>query len=150
MFTLIRAVLLNPLQYHESDQLVHMSGGATPTRFTEMRVEARSVADIGAYTGENVTLSGIPEPEVLKGVHVSANFLRILGVDPLRGRGFRPEEDEAGGLPVAMISAELWQRRFGGDPRIVGKTAALNTVPYTIIGVLPPTSTFRPLVLISG
>ena len=78
------------------------------------------------------------EPEVLKGVRVSASFLRILGVDPVLGRGFRAEEDAAGGAPVAMISYELWQRRFTGDPQIVGKTATLSATPYTIIGVLPP------------
>ncbi|MDQ2777420.1 MAG: ABC transporter permease, partial [Acidobacteriota bacterium] len=139
MFTVIRAVLLNPLQYHDPDQLVRISGGATPTRFTEMRTGARSFADLGAYTGqENLTLSGRNGPEVLKGVHISASFLRILGVDPMRGRGFRPEEDSPGGMPVAMISAELWQRRFAGDPHIVGRTATLDATPYTIIGVLPP------------
>lgn len=139
MFTVIRAVLLKPLQYHDPDQLVRISGGATPSRFAEMQTGAHSFTELGAFTGsEDVTLSGGPEPEALRGVLVSDSFLRILGVDPLRGRGFRPEEDSAGGAPVAMISAELWQRRFGGDPQIAGKTAILADTPYTIIGVLPP------------
>lgn len=139
MFTVIRAVLLNPLQYHDPDRLVRISGGATPTRFAEMRAGARSFTELGAYTGqESLTLSGGPEPEVLTGVHVSAGFLRILGVDPIRGRSFRPEEDSPAGIPVAMISAELWRRRFGGDPQIVGSTTTLAAAPFTIIGVLPP------------
>ncbi len=143
MFTVIRAVLLNPLHYHDPDRLVRLSGGATPTRFAEMRTGARSFAGLGAYTGqENLTLSGRMSgsngPEVLKGVRVSASFLQILGVGPIRGRGFRPQEDSPSGSPVAMISAELWQRRFGGDSHIVGRTATLNATPYTIIGVLPP------------
>ncbi|MDQ2776370.1 MAG: ABC transporter permease, partial [Acidobacteriota bacterium] len=104
-----------------------------------MRTEARSLAGLGAYTGqESLTLSGRNGPEVLKGVRVSASFLQILGVGPMRGRGFRPREDSPGGTPVAMVSAELWQRRFAADPHIVGRTATLDATPYTIIGVLPP------------
>ena len=138
MFSVIRAVLLKPLAYPEPDRLVNISGGATPARFEEMKAAARSFTDIGAYMPEeDVTLSGGAEPEVLKGVRVSATFLHILGVDPVLGRGFRQEEDAAGGAPVAMISYELWQRRFGGDPQIAGRTATLAATPYTIIGVLP-------------
>jgi putative ABC transport system permease protein len=139
IFTVIRAVLLKPLRYQDSDRLVRISGGATPTRFAEMQAGAHSFTALGAFSGqEDLTLSGSAEPEVLNGVRVSASFLQILGVDPLRGRGFRPEEDAPGGAPVVMISAELWQRRFSGDPRIVGKTATLSATPYVIIGVLPP------------
>jgi putative ABC transport system permease protein len=138
MFTVIRAVLLKPLPYRDSDRLV-VSGGATPARFAEMRDSAHCFTEVGAYTGEeNLTLSGGAEPEVLKGVHVSASFLRILAVAPLRGRSFRPEEDSPGGTAAAMISNELWQRRFAGDSEIVGKTATFAATPYIIIGVLPP------------
>jgi predicted permease len=138
MFTVIRAVLLKPLAYPAADRLVRIEGGATPTRFAGMRDGARSFTDLGAFTGqEDLTLSGAAEPEVLKGVRVSASFLRILAVDPLRGRGFRAEEDAPGGAPVVMIGAELWQRRFAGDPQIVGKTAILAATPYLIVGVLP-------------
>jgi len=139
MFTVIRAVLLKPLQYRDPERLVSIMGGATPTRFAEMKAGARSLTELGAFFGpENVTLSGGAEPEVLKGVRVSAGFLQIPGVEPLLGRSFRPEEDSPGGAPAAMISAELWQRRFGGDPQIAGKTATLSTTAYIIIGVLPP------------
>ena len=139
MFTVIRAVLLRPLQYPEPDRLVRMEGGATPSRFAEMKAGAHSFTEIGAFTGlEDLALSGGAEPEVLKAVHISADFLRILAIDPIRGRGFRPEEDLADGPPVVMISEELWQRRFAGDPQIVGKTATLAATPYTIVGVLPP------------
>src|SRR5258708_39435228 len=69
MFTVIRAVLLNPLQYHDPDRLVSISGGATPTRFADMKAGAGSVVEIGAHTSqENLTLSGGGEPEVLKGI----------------------------------------------------------------------------------
>ena len=139
IFAIVHAVLLKPLEYRDSDELVRISGGATPTRLAEMQTGARSFAEIGAYTmRENVTLSNIGEPEVLKSVHISANFLKILGVVPIVGRGFLPEEDSNNGPPVVMISAELWQRRFGRDSDVVGRTATLDEAAYTIIGVLPP------------
>ena len=139
MFTVIRAVLLTPLQYRDPDRLVRIEGGATTSRFAEMQTGAHSFTAIGAFAGwQNITLAGGAEPEVLRGVLVSHGFLKILGVDLQRGRGFRLDEDRAGGAPVAMISAELWQRRFARDPQIVGKTAILADTPFTIIGVLPP------------
>lgn len=139
MFTVIRAVLLKPLQYHDPDRLVSIMGGATPTRFAEMKAGAHSFTELAAIAGlQNVTLSGGAGPEVLKGVRVSAGFLRIPGVEPLLGRTFRPQEDSPGGAPVAMIGAGLWQRRFGADPQIAGKTVTLATTAYTIVGVLPP------------
>ena len=141
MFTIIRAVLLKPLPYSDPDRLVRISGGATPARFAEMRAGARSFTELVATGGgfSNISLSsGSAEPEVLKGVRVSAGFLRIPDVEPMIGRSFRPEEDAPGGAPVAMISAELWQRRFASDPQIIGKTANLSATAYTIIGVLPP------------
>lgn len=139
IFTVVRAVLLEPLSYRDSSQLVHISGGATPTRYREMRASARSFAGIGAYTNqENVTLARKSEPEVLKAVLISAGFDQILGVSPVAGRTFRADEDRAGGVPVAMISAELWRRDFGENPEIVGTTAEIAATAYTIVGVLPP------------
>ncbi|MBV9768395.1 MAG: ABC transporter permease [Bryobacterales bacterium] len=139
MFTVIRGVLLKPLQYRDPDRLVRITGGATPTRFAEMKASAQSFIELGALSGpENVTLSGGGEPEVLKGVRVSADFLRVPGVEPMLGRSFRSDEDSPGGAPVAMISADLWERRFARDPQIIGKTATLAATPCTIMGVLPP------------
>ncbi len=143
MFTVIRAVLLKPLPYPASDRLMQISGGATPTRFLEMKSSARSFTGIAAFTGEeSLTLSNGAEPEILKGARVSANFLQILGVNPLLGRAFRAAEDSPGGAPVVMIGYALWQQRFGGDPRVIGKTATLAGTPYTIVGVLPPRFSF--------
>jgi len=139
IFSVVRAVLLKPLGYRDPDRLVRITGGATPTRFAEMRATAKSFSATGAYTfQQNLTLAGGSEPEVLKAVRISASFLDILAVEPLRGRGFRPEEDGPGGAPVAMISSALWRRRFAGDPRAIGKTITLSDTPYVIIGVLPP------------
>jgi putative ABC transport system permease protein len=138
MFSVIYAILLKPLQYREPDRVVLVADGATPIRFDEMKAATQSYTEVAAYTGpEDMALSGMAEPEVLKGARASANFLHILGVTPLLGRSFLPEEDKRGGPDVVMISAELWQRRFGGDRLIVGKTVKLAGTTRTIIGVLP-------------
>jgi predicted permease len=156
MFTVIKAVLLNPLQYPDSDRLVGLtlddpSDSKRDGSFSLMRVDAmRRGADcfdgVGAYLKlpENVSLSnpGGARPDALEGARVSANFLDILSVPPLAGRSFLAEEDVQGGAPVAMISAALWRRRFAGDPQIVGKRAVFNAMPYTIIGVLPDSFAF--------
>lgn len=139
MFSVIRGVLLKPLDYRDPDRVVLLADGATPIRFHDFLRNAGSYTEVGAYavTPEQMALSGISEPEVLSGARVSANFLHILGVSPLMGRSFLLDEDMPGGPAVAMISAELWQRRFGGETSVVGKTVSLAGGPYTIIGVLP-------------
>ncbi|MGH9630723.1 MAG: ADOP family duplicated permease, partial [Bryobacteraceae bacterium] len=143
MFTVIRAVLLKPLEYPDPDRLVRLSVDKdrpfTPVRLTQMRASAQSFTGIGAFhfSTEEMALSGNGNPEALKGARVSANFLDILGVQPVAGRSFLAEEDTPGGPRVAMISAGVWKRRFGSDPSIAGKTAILNATPYTIVGVLP-------------
>jgi predicted permease len=149
MFTVIRSVLLKPLEYHDPDRLARLfledlrenkrDGAFSLKRLAEMRASAKSFNGIGAFLKlpENVSLSGDGEPEAFEGARVSANFLDILQVKPLAGRSFLEEEDVTGSPPVAMISATLWRRRFRGAPQVVGKVATLNAIPYTIIGVLP-------------
>jgi putative ABC transport system permease protein len=149
IFTVIRSVLLKPLEYRDPDRLVYLSidnprahvqdASFTQVRLDEMRSAAKSFDGLGAYgRPDNVTLSGTGEPEALKAARVSANFLDSLGVQPTLGRRFRLEEDVRGGPPVAMISSGLWKRRFGGDPQLAGKTATFDSTTYSVIGVLPP------------
>src|SRR5437879_3113347 len=139
IFSVVHAVLLKPLEYRDPDRVVIVTEGATPVRFEEMVAGSRSYTELGDFAVgfEEMALSGAGEPEMLKGARVSANFLHILGVSPLLGRSFLPEEDKAGAPAVAMISAELWRRRFGGDRSIVGRAVALAGMPYEIIGVVP-------------
>jgi putative ABC transport system permease protein len=138
MFSIIHAVLLKPLGYRDPDQLVLLTEGATPVRFDELKTASQSYTEVAAFTAEeDVAFSGIADPEVLKGARVSANFLHLLGVSPLLGRSFLPEEDKPGAPAVAIISAELWERRFSRDPLIVGKTVTLAGTPHAIVGVLP-------------
>lgn len=148
MFTVIRAVLLKPLEYRDPDRLVRVllddsrhdrDGSFSLLRLEETRNAAKSFSGIGAYLKfkEDVSLSGRGSPVALKSARVSANFLEILGAKPLFGRSFLRREEAPGGPSVAMISAALWTSHFGGDPQITGKTVVLNSMPYTVIGVLP-------------
>ena len=148
IFTVIRTVLLKPLPYPDPGRLVRLvltvphrnvtDQAFNEVRFDEMRASAQSFSELGAFGPlENFTLSGVGDPEVVNVARVSANFLTILGTEPILGRSFLPEEDKHRGPPVVMISSELWRRRFNGDPQIVGKPATIDAVPYTIIGVLP-------------
>lgn len=131
IFTIVRSVLLRPLAYREPDRLVLITSGATTVRLDEMQKSARSYTEIGDYYthADDLALTGAFTPEVIKQARVSANFLRILRVEPLIGRSFTAEEDSKGGPPVVIISANLWQRRFGADPQIVGRTIDVAGFP---------------------
>jgi len=139
IFTIVRSVLLRPLAYREPARLVLITPGATTMRLEELKKSARSYTDFGDYLKDNadVALTGAFTPEVIKQNRVSANFLSILGVEPLIGRSFTPEEDSPGGPPVVIISSNLWQRRFGGDPQIVGRTIDVAGFAHTVVGIMP-------------
>ncbi len=154
IFTIIQGVLLRPLIYPQPQQLVRISidnahgkerGGAlSPPQLEELRKNSRSFVAIAAYlkAQEDMSLSGHGGPEAVKGARVSANFFGTLGVQPVTGRAFLSEEDAPTAPGVVMISSRLWKRRFRGDPQIAGKSVTLNSLPYTIIGVLPPDFSF--------
>ena len=92
---------------------------------------------MAAFTPEVFNLTGRGDPEQIPSARVSWKFFEVLGIAPAMGRGFRAEEDKAGGDPVVMISDALWQRRFARDPAVIGRTITLDSRDYTIIGVLP-------------
>lgn len=148
IFTVIRTVLLKPLQYPNPDRLVRLvltvphrnvaDQAFNEVRFEEIRASAQSFTELAAFGPlESFTLSGSGDPEVVSVARVSANFLNILGTRPIQGRSFLPEEDKPGGGAVVMISSELWRRRFNGDAQVIGKAVTIDDVPYTIIAVLP-------------
>jgi putative ABC transport system permease protein len=144
LFSVIRAVLLRPLGYTDPQKLVVLTRGATPIHVDEFRAAARSYTETGVYSGgaEQLALTGRGAPEVVSAARVSGNFLSILGVAPALGRSFLPAEDRTGGPNVAIISTHLWRQHFGSDPAILGHTATLAGIPYTIVGVLPPRFAF--------
>jgi predicted permease len=137
IFSVIRAVLLKPLGYRNPDRLVLISGGATPIHFAEIKSGARNFSSIGTYAmEEDLAFTGHGTPEVLKANRVSANFLDILGVSPLLGRGFTTPDT------TVLISYNLWQDRFQGDLHVLGQTIDLAGTAYAISGVLPPNFAF--------
>jgi len=145
IFSVVDAVLLRPLAYPDSGQLVWLcergpdwSGGSLSyPNFTDWRDQQSVFEKFGVYNGNNFTLTGAGEPVRLAGALMSADVFAALRTQPEIGRVFREDEDKPGAPPVAVISHALWQNRFGGQAGIVNKTISLNGKAYTILGVMP-------------
>src|ERR1700683_3960811 len=147
IFTWINSTLLNPIPGLASPrEVVSLSlgrGAENPFPFTYPDLEAmrdgqQSFVGITAANITPMSLTTKGKPERVWGTVASANYFDVLGVRPILGRGFLPEEDEKpGGAPVAVISYRMWQTHFGANPDIVGQTIELNQHPYTIVGVTP-------------
>jgi len=146
IFTVVDGVLLKPLQYPDADRLVtlHVQTGKYGDKwgfsypdFLDCRNQSRTLAPVAAWTYSGGTVSAPGEPEYVDGRQVSAELFSVLRLPLVQGRSFQPAEDSRGGPPVAIISARLWQRRFGGDPNITGKTLTYEGKAYTVVGVAP-------------
>lgn len=152
VFSLTDAILLRPLQFTNEARLVQVfenrpALGLTddtpaPANYMDWKRRNHVFTDMAASGGTIYTITGNGRPEQVEGTVMTANLLPLLGISPLIGRNFRSEEDQPGAKPVALISAGLWQRRFGSDPHILGKTIRLDGVPHTILGVMPFGFTF--------
>ena len=146
IFSVLNAVLLRPLPYPDSDRLVmvwaHSERGdhaASYPEYLDWREQSRSFTGLAVWRGQSINLSGSGEPERLVGCFVSAGFFPTVGVPAALGRTFRPEETEPSTkAPVAVISHGLWQRRFAGDPAVVGRALMLNGNSHTVVGILGP------------
>jgi predicted permease len=145
MFTVINGVLLKPLAFPESEKLVtlreHTQNFGDPWGFSypsflDAKRESRTVA-LAAWTYGGGTISNPGEAEYADGIQISEELLPVLGVTPILGRNFAHDEDRVGGGPVAIISYGLWQRRFEGNPGVVGRSIVLDKKNYTIVGVTP-------------
>ena len=145
IFSVVNGVLLRPLPFKTADRLVFMSEWSQQVpnmsvsypNFEDWRRETRVMDGMAAFRSSGYTLTGGSEPERLTGREVSHNFFALLGAAPALGRTFLPDEDKPGAERTAILSHGLWQRRFGGDPQIVGKPLTLSDESYTIVGVLP-------------
>src|SRR5215510_5842740 len=152
IFSVVNGVLLRPLPYKDPQQLVMVfaprrleqefnisSGG-----FTVLRDQKQVFEQVAAFLPmlDSASITGDGEPEFLGGVTVSANLFTLLGVEARYGRTFLPEEERPGSDRAVVISHRLWQRRFGSDQKIVGRTISLNNEPYTVVGVMPPAFQF--------
>ena len=144
IFSVVKAVILEPLPYESPDQLVMIwdtrQSHQVPVsylNFQDWRTANESFDDIGVFDYTSFNLTGQGEPERLAGSMVSAGLFEILRVQPVLGRTLLPEEDRPGARPVVLISYRLWQRRFGADPDLVGNSITLDGAPFTVIGVMP-------------
>ncbi len=146
IFSAVDVFMLRPLPYDHASDLVQIwatspergwtSASVSPLDIQDFRRESRTL-DIAAYNGRSFNLSGVDRPERLRSLQVMDDFFRILRVAPAVGRTFLPDETQPGHGQVAVLSHGLWQRRFGGDPDILGRTIRLNGEPYTVVGVMP-------------
>ncbi|PYJ96454.1 MAG: ABC transporter permease [Verrucomicrobia bacterium] len=147
MFSVVNAVLLRPFPFKNPDRLVWIwennlsknvpINPASPANLMDWRNQSRVFESLSAWNGESFNLTGEGEPERILGAKVFANFFEVLGVQPILGRTFLADEDRAGANPVALLSYGLWQRRFGGDTNILGKSLTLHGQSFTVIGIMP-------------
>ncbi|MGA9887452.1 MAG: ABC transporter permease [Candidatus Acidiferrales bacterium] len=149
LFSVVNGVLLRPLPYAQPDRLVVLSektanfesSSISYPNFLDWQRSNSAFASIAAYRSDDFNITGRGEAERVRVGMISADFFEILGVSPVRGRLFATQEDRLGGAPVVLISAGLWQRKFGSAPDIIGKTIIMNGDGYTVVGVVP--SSFR-------
>ena len=162
VFSVVNTILLRPLPFHEPQQLVWLAtnggkGGLsdqtyTVSAFEEFQRHNRSFQEVTSFqtffNSIQYKLTGRGEPLPIVGVQVAENFFPMLGVEPLLGRLFVPEECRKGGRAAALLSHQFWQRQFGGDPSIIGRTISIAaapadiTGPVTVVGVLPASFDF--------
>jgi predicted permease len=150
MFTVVDSVLLRPLPYARPDRLVVTLHGpaatapVSPADYLDYRAAARSFDRLGAAQAWGATLAGGDRPERITGMQVTADLFDLLGVRPQAGRTFVAGEDEAGRNLVVVLAHGLWQRRFGADPGIVGRSILLDSRPHVVVGVMPEGFHFAP------
>ncbi|HST53142.1 MAG TPA: ABC transporter permease [Pyrinomonadaceae bacterium] len=153
IFSVVNAVLLRPLPFQHSDELVVIKDengktgeafpSVSPADFFDWKSQNQSFAGMAAYSGWPLTLLDADRPEVVPATRVTDEFFKTLQVRPLLGNTFGPDEfkgggDSTGGGNTVILSYDLWQRRFGGDPNVVGKKLAVEQGSLTVVGVMPP------------
>ena len=156
VFSLVNTILLRPLPFYQPDRLVSFSrmsnnsglSGATYSvdAYEDLRAMNHSYADVTGYFAfsgpDNVKLTGKGIPQPATAVPVLSNFFHVLGVAPILGRDFNPDDARNGNLPVALLSYAYWQSQFHADPDIVGKVVSMNNTPVPIVGVMPASFDF--------
>ncbi len=150
LFTVVNGVLLNPLPYPHSGQLVAVyastpgvdRGPAAYLNFLDWQREAKTFSSMAMYRNQDYNVTGSGEAERLSGYMISAGFFSTLDVNPVLGRTFRSGDDQVGAAPVVVLGGGLWKRKFGSSPDVLGKSLILNGASYTVIGVIPSRFTF--------
>ena len=148
IYAVVDSVILNPLPYPESDELVWMDNagpgidapeglGFTPGLVHHLSQHQHTMAAIGAFSTDPVTMTGEGDPERVRRALVTPSLGEVLGVPPERGRWFLEGDGDPGGPAVVVLSHALWSRRYGGDPAIVGRTILIDNIPTEVVGVMP-------------
>ena len=152
LFSVIDGVLIQPLPFPQPDRLVVLNeiserrgireAGVSYLALQDIRERATSLSAVAASSGRVIALSDRDEAERVQGAAITSNLFPTLGVQPILGRHFREDDDRPGAEPVVMLSHEVWQRRYHGDPAVVGRIIKVNGRPHTVIGVMPPRFSF--------
>ena len=160
IFSVVKAVLLEPISYKDSDRIVLVWGHhprthndrsqVSTTEIEDVRRQSSTLESISTFGDWTPTLSGIGDSERIPGTQVGDRFFDVVGAQPMMGRFFTSEEQIEGKDNVVVLSHSLWRNRFGSDAGIVGKRITLNTVPHTVIGVLPESFRALPSTLVDG
>jgi len=147
IFTVVNAVMLQPLPYAHPDRLMNVaekndslhlpSFGVSLLNYLSWKEKTRSFQDLGAIGFATLSLTGKGEPEQFSGTSLTASVMPVLGLHPVAGRAFTEAEEKPGAAPVVMIGEGLWRRRFGADPGIVGSALTLNGISRTVVGIAP-------------
>jgi putative ABC transport system permease protein len=155
MFGVVNATLLRPLPFPGAERLAMVWEGDVndPTdrnivswpNFRDFREQSKTFESMAFFdsAGRGYNLGGATEPEQVSGVRVTSSFFSTLGVSPMLGRAFLPEEETAGRDKVVVLSHGLWTRRYGADPALVGKTIKIDASDYTVVGVMPASFEFQ-------
>jgi len=148
IFSVVDTVAIRPLPFRDPHQLVALHttfqpngisrGGVSFLDLRDWRERSRVFVEMAGVTGRSLTLADRDEPERFNGATVTWNMFSMLGVQPILGRQFREDEDKPGAPKVVMLSHGVWQRRYAGDPSIIGRTLIVNGNPHVVIGVMPP------------
>ncbi len=150
LFSVVNGVLLNPLQYPHSEQLVTVyqktpgvdQGPVVYLNFLDWQRDVQTFSSMAIYRNEDYNLTGTAQAKRLSGYMISADFFSTLGVQPILGRTFLADDDQVGGAPVAILGGGFWSREFGSSPDVIGKSLTLNGTAYTVVGVIPASFTF--------
>ena len=152
LFSVVDGVLLQPLPYAEPDRLVILNetferggireSGVSYQNLRDWEAQATSFSSMAALAGRSITLSDAVEPERLEGAAITWDLFPALGVPPALGRHFNEQDDRPGAEPVLILSHEVWQRRYQGDPNIIGRAMSVNGRPHTVVAVMPPRFNF--------
>ncbi len=150
VFSVVYGVLVKPLPFPHPDELIYVHDTYPAVTFASvsfpklvaLREQNHTLVALGGHAPVGLTLTGSTEPEQVPSSRVSADLFKALGVQPLYGRWFTPDEDRPSGPAVIMLGHALWQRRFAGDPRVVGQAIPVDGTVRTVVGVMPPGFTY--------